>query len=268
MDQDIKEIVLTFGGVIIGFALSEGANYIRSYKDITAEGEAFDFHIKATQPVIKEQVERLRAFASKVRKYERAIPVMLMMENQTPSIDIIKVTKYYKRKKPHRDRGAMRLVYLRKDRLAVVEHEIGRITGCFTMFNEEIDPILLRYTNAANKFIDSVNEYYLNRKEDDEYSTTIYKIVRDLESTLSHNIVALKDSVHTDLIALNAQNPRHILNKAIKDFDYEGTQAIADMESHSKQFAITIEMLTDTIEQCYNDMYIEERIIKAKVPIS
>ncbi|CAN5871825.1 hypothetical protein BH11BAC7_BH11BAC7_14260 [soil metagenome] len=256
MDQDIKEIVLSFGGVIIGFTLSEGTNYLRAYKEITAEGEAFDFQITAMQAIIKEQVERLRLFSSKVRNYERAFPVIMIMEDQTIDCDIRKVIKFYGRRKVIRDRGAMRLVYLRKDRLEVVVHEIKRVKECFKLFNEEIDPVLVRYTNAANSFIDQVKEYYLNHKKGGgEYATAILKIVKDIENTLTHNIVALKDSVHANLIVLDGTNRGHELHDAIKKFDYEGTEAIADMENYSKEFAITVEMLTDTIEQCYHDIY-------------
>jgi hypothetical protein len=256
MDQDIKEIVLTFGGVIIGFVLSEGANSIRTYKEVTRAGKSFDYEVSAFKPILQMQVGHLKNFYKEVQDYVQASPKITIIKNESYAhIDREKVVRYYSRKEEISE--ALRLFNLKINRIWVVESEIERFLKYYQDFATKVDLLLVKYSSISNRFFHVVAEYCRESKGLDEYAATVMNEALKYCKEIIYNIVVHKVTLHKNLFDMDSKNRTHVLHNPIRNLLEDGGLVIEEMEAINKDFLDAINSITTTLENCYLDMYID-----------
>ena len=257
MDQDVKEIILSLGGVVTGFVLSEGATFIRSYREVTREGEAFDFVVSSMKPVIEKQIKLLNRFHSELTENKNTLPeITIMKDPNRANIDRHKVVKYYSRKKDKKE--ALRLLNLKMYRLDLLELEIERYKKYSEEFSVEANAITVKYFSELDKLTRKVADFAHRMGKDsanDEYYLQVWKIANSVADIIGEGIIDTKIPIHDKLFELYEKGSGHSLQIAVRDFNIEGLKTIGEMMNLNDAFAKTTLLIKDGIEQCYKDIY-------------
>jgi hypothetical protein len=252
MDQDWKEVTLALGGIVTGFFLSEGANYFRSYREVTRQGESLDYEVDALKTVLKAQIADLQKYYVNVEHYQNKSPVISIVgKDGLAHIDRHKASKFYARKADKTE--AIRIVSLRINRITIIDSELQRFIKYHETYEFNIEDFLKKYSVVRNKFSRAVKEYSIANTQD-EYSKIILKILDD-NKEIDYDLSLLEDTTHQILAEEDLAHREHALHKSIKAYNEEGLDIIAEMQKQTKDFLLMIFYITRALEFCYKDLY-------------
>lgn len=257
MDQDIKEIVLTFGGVAIGFALSEVATFVKSRRETTKQGKAFEFEFFSLQPLLKTQIHNFESTYKGIETSDNApLNISIFKYIQAQHFDYHKLVQYHSRKDKKK---AFEIIKNRLSSLQTIEAEIDRFREYYEKYADKRDEISSKYANVAKEFfrtVDSHGKLVNSENKVDVLATDLRKLLLAvLFDTPTLSLPPLKETLHRVVDQLTATDLSHPLKKEIDKFNSVGFDLITDYEAETTIYLGAMLPIITNLKVMYNDLY-------------
>jgi hypothetical protein len=258
----ITNILLSFGGVVLGFILSEGGNKWRIRRQRIKIGETFDLELASLKDALKNQIIHNKFYSEKIKVFSHTPPTFYIFKNLdfVKSLDRHVVNEYYRLEKKNTDQKKIRVIY---NSFNVIEAELERFMSFYEDYNSKISTLYHKYNEYGNTFVRSMGDFYIKNKETIKDDTFFNELSGLVKSTLFGNngaiddIMPFEDSLHTKLISLETQHT-HPLREEMTVFNRKGRDIISTIKSDSDNYKKRVDNLTLSLENCYKKVFGEE----------
>lgn len=261
-DSEIwKNVMLTLGGVIVGFGLSELATLIHKNRQKNRIGKSFNNEIDAIKPALINQVSSNKLFLKEISKYNFIEPTAFIYKNldHVNSLDRLIVSEYCKKQFGDAHLKMVRIIY---NQLTIIETEMERLLNSYENYSAELSAQYESYRANSNKYIRTVADYSISNKlksGDDMFVDQIMTLTQ--ETLYKHNetgnIVQFQDSLHRKLIDITYGNNGHPLYKTVTDFNQQGIDILTTITIKTNSFLKKVYIITTSLENCYQKIFNE-----------
>jgi len=258
----LTNIVLSFGGVVLGFLLSEGGNKWRIRKQRMKIGETFDLELASLKDALKNQIVHNKSYSEKITAFSHTPPTFYIFKNLdfVKSLDRHVVNEYYRLEKKNTDPKKIRVIY---NSFNVIEAELERFMSFYEDYNGKISILYNQYKEYGNSFVRSMADFHIKNEatiKDDAFFNALSSLVKatlfGTKGTID-DIMPFEDSLHVKLISLETQHT-HPLREEMTAFNRKGRDIISTIKSDSDNYKKRVDNLTISLENCYKKVFNEE----------
>lgn len=256
-----KDILLSLGGVIVGFGLSEIATFVRNKRQKDRVGKSFTNEIDALKPALVNQVSSNKTFVIEIAKYNFIAPTAFIYKNldHVKSLDRLLVSEYCKKQYGEAHLKKVRIIY---NQLTIIESEMERLVSFYESYSAELSVQYDSYRSIANKYSRSVADYFTENNlntGDDKFVDQVMTLTKETLFTdkETENIVQFKDSLHRKLIDIEYGNNAHPIYKTVSEFNQQGIDSLTTIIIKTKAFIRKVNTITTSLGNCYQKIYDE-----------
>lgn len=256
-----KDVLLTFGGVIVGFGLSELATLIRNNRQKNRIGRSFNNEIDALKPALINQVASNKLFINEISKYNFIAPTAFIYKNldHVKSLDRLLISEYCKKQFGDAHLKKVRIIY---NQLTIIESEMERLLSFYENYSADLSAQYDSYRANANKYSRAVADYFTSRKlkaGDDKFVDQILTLTQEtlFKQKDTENIVQFQDSLHRKLIDIEYGNNGHPFYKTVTDFNQQGIDILTTITIKTNSFIRKVNTITSSLENCYQKIFDE-----------
>ncbi|OFX22070.1 MAG: hypothetical protein A2033_14285 [Bacteroidetes bacterium GWA2_31_9] len=254
-----NDIFLSFGGIVLGFLLSEGKSLLNSKKEIKKIGKSFDFEIFALKYPLGKQIVAINDVKRSLSNYENITPSLFIVKNleYVKSLDRRLVNEYLKNKYGKEDLKRIRLIY---NSLNVIDLEMERYMKFYEEFNLNLNNNYNQFRSTLNEYARSSSEFNLLIKsngEKDNYIDSIIELFKNTvfkEDVLS-NIMPLESSLLEKLIPINLNNFGHPYYSTSRHLNQKAFDIIMNIKIDNQSFIRKLDNIIKSLSNCYEIIY-------------
>lgn len=259
----LKDLVLSFGGVVVGFILSESATFFKRKREIERIGKAFYFEIGSIKQPLKNQVKAINELKNSLTKNENIEPSLFIFKNLefVKTLDRHSVSEYSRNKFKKENLKRIREIY---NALNVVEAELDKYVKLYENLNFKLDALYEQYSSNINEYIRSFSSFKLqpdgtNYKDNftDSIETLFLETVLK-EETKKDGIIQYKETLHKKLLELYLRNPGHAYYKISNSYNQKAFDILNNHEIEVYIFIKKLESIMNSLKRCYEKIYSED----------
>lgn len=254
-----KDLLLSFGGVALGFGLSEFANWIRNNRLKERVGKSFQNEVDSLKPALVNQVEANRLYLQELQKYHFISPTIYIHKNldHVKSLDRLLVAEYCKKTFGQEYLKKVRTIF---NQLSVIETEIDRLIRFHENFGADLSTQYALYRENANKYTRAVADYFTGKKlktGDDPFVDSIMTLTQEtlFKDRNSDDIIQFQDKLHLKIIELEYGKNDHPLYRTITEFNQTGLDIISSILIKNASLIRKVQIITRSLENCYKKIY-------------
>ncbi|MBK9284097.1 MAG: hypothetical protein IPM51_07220 [Sphingobacteriaceae bacterium] len=257
-----KDLLLSLGGVVVGFTLSESASWIREWKKKQKIGTSFDFEITALREPLKNQIGDIKDLKSVVVKYENVSPSLFIFKNLefVKSLDRNIVSEYFKSKHGENNLKRTREIY---NTLSVVEAEMERYNKFYEEFNIKLSANYHSYRMILTEYSRNLVDYDLLNSSQQNNDTYIISITTLFQQTVFSggaisNIMPFEKSFHMPILNLNIKAHGHPFCEISSRHNQSALDVIMNVKIDTESFLSKLDNIEKSLKNCYERIYQEK----------
>lgn len=257
-----KDILLSLGGVFVGFGLSEFATYLRNNRQKNRIGKSFKNEIDSLKPALEMQIKfNKTVYINENAKYNFIPPTAFIYKNldYLKSLDRLQVSQYSKKQFGENYLKKVRIIY---NQVTVIETEMERLLRFHETFMEELTSLYSLYREISNTYSRAIAEYFMITKlktGDDKFIDDVMALTNDtlFKQHGTDNIVQFKNSLHLKLIEIQFNNNEHPMYKTVSNYNQKALDIITTITIKTESLIKKVNTVTVSLEKAYEKIYDE-----------
>ncbi|MDQ3111381.1 MAG: hypothetical protein M3R17_15955 [Bacteroidota bacterium] len=251
------EILLSLGGVVLGFVLSEGVSFCRRRREINKEGESFDFEITSLKDPLTKQIEELNRLINELGTFIYNPTTIFLFKNLEfiKNTDRHKLNSYYEKKHGTDSLKKLRTI---NNNVVVIDAEISRFDLSYKEYSTQMGILYSDFNEASNKFVRALGAFHQQEKNrNDAYLKAIMELAAAtvLSRKEKDNIMLLRDSLHERLMGMDYENSTHFLHGTISNFNQEGLDALNAINMQTNSFIRKVTVINTSLQGCLTQLF-------------
>lgn len=257
-----KDVLLSFGGVGIGFGLSEFATFTRNNRQKNRIGKSFQNEIDSLKPSLANQIKSNKAFLIEINNYNFISPTAFVYKNLdfVKNLDRLQVSEYYKKEFSEDYLKKIRSIY---NNLIIIETEMERLLSFYETFTSDLGIQYELYRVNANKYSRAVADYFSENKlktGDDLFLDKLMNLTNEtfFQQKGTNDIIQFKESLHMKLFEIEFGHNNHPLYKTVSEFNQNGFDIITTILTKTSSFSNKVKTINLSLDRSYKRMYDED----------
>jgi len=265
----LKDLLLSLGGVVVGFVLAELASLYRKWNEKQKIGKSFDFEISALKDPLKNQINGIKDLKTAIEKYEEHSPSLFIYKNLefVKSLDRNIVSEYFKSKHGEDNLKKTRVVY---NTLSVIEAEMDRYNKFYEEFNVKLSSNYNLYRMNLTGYSRCLTNFDLSNQSIDNKDPYVVPIINLFKKYVFtgngiSNIMPFENDLHLPIVSLNIKSHGHPFYNDSSHYNQTALDIIMSVKIDTESFIGKLENIEKSLENCYAKIYQETTTAESSI---